>query len=64
MLFFFSFFSCELKLLLLPELTQGQRYMRKVVDAKLPSPPTKSGVGSCDVTFQLNLAAVCFPFLI
>lgn len=46
MLFFFSFFSCELKLLLLPELTQGQRYMRKVVDAKLPSPPTKSGVGS------------------
>lgn len=36
----------ERKLLLLPELIQGQRCRRKVVNAKLPSPSTKSGIDS------------------
>lgn len=36
----------EWKLLLLPELIQGQRCRRKVVNAKLPSVPAKSGIDS------------------
>lgn len=40
------FFFSESELLLLPELTQGQGYMRRVANAKLASPHTKSGIGS------------------